>query len=648
MADSPRIAPARLRWHDDQPFSDTYGDIYHAPDGAAEVARVFLAPSRFAERLSGAARFRIGELGFGSGLNFVVAAQACLAAGSALHFVSFEAAPFAPTDFAQVAARRSVALPLYAELARAYPPLVRGWHQRHLADGRIRLTVYWGDANDGIAELAAAQRLPVDAWFLDGFAPDRNPELWNDTLFARIAGLCAAGTTIATFTAAGRVRRSLQQAGFAMRRVDQRPHKRESLAGTFVSPGGPAAAGFQPPREAIVIGAGLAGASAARHLAEAGVRVTVHDPQPPGGPFPGHPADSAAEPAARQVLPGSAVPTTVLHGRLLADTGTAGTLRCHAFLYAAAWAARFAGFEATGVLQLPAAESAPPTPAGSADQSTAGAARLAAIAAAWGDTGPWLELVGHAAAAARTGWPVASGGLWFPTGGIVDTPRLCAALLRHPDIEVVAAACALPAAPPADDRPVVLACGMATLAAAPAHYLELAPVHGQLDFVATAAPPRAPIVGNGYLAPGGGLLAAGATYEYRPWDPDEATRANLRQLAGHAFRMAPSCPRHPHHDLRPGGDRRAAVRRRGPFARAALRQHRARLDGQRQQPFRRRADRRTDHRRCAADGARTGRRAVTAALSGAPAPARIPPRRRRLTDVHCPRGCVRCGTRGRS
>jgi tRNA 5-methylaminomethyl-2-thiouridine biosynthesis bifunctional protein len=229
------------------------------------------------------------------------------------------------------------------------------------------------------------------------------------------------------------------------------------------------------------------------------------------------------------------VPTTVLHGRLLADTGTAGTLRCHAFLYAAAWAARFAGFEATGVLQLPAADSAPPPPAGSADRSTTGAARLAAIAAAWGDTGPWLELVGHAAAAARTGWPVASGGLWFPTGGIVDTPRLCAALLRHPDIEVVAAARALPEAPPADDRPVVLACGMATLAAAPARYLELAPVHGQLDFVATAAPPRAPIVGNGYLAPGGGLLAAGATYEYRPWDPDEATRANLRQLAGHAF-----------------------------------------------------------------------------------------------------------------
>lgn len=526
----PRIAPARLRWHDDQPFSETFGDIYHAPDGAAEVARVFLAPSAFGERAARQPRLRVGEFGFGSALNFVVAAEACLAAGAALQFVSFEAAPIAPDDFARLAARRSRTHPLYAELAAVYPPLVCGWHQRHLAGGRVRLTVYWGDANAGIAELAATQRQPLDAWFLDGFAPDRNPELWTGTLFDGIAALSAPGTTVATFTAAGRVRRALETVGFAMRRVDQRPHKRESLAGTFA---GASRAQFSPAREAVVLGAGLAGASVARHLAEAGVRVRVFEPHPPhpaATPNPRAAAGSAA-PTAGSAVPtaGSAVRTTVLHARLLAHADPTGLLRSHAFLYAAAWAARFDGFTATGVLQLPAAADPQKAEAGP-PRDSADLGRLAAVAATWGNTGPWLEPLDREAARARAAWPVPGGGLWFGAGGVVHTPRLCAALLDHPAIELVPSAATLPEVPPADDRPLVLACGMATLDAAPARYLELAPVLGQLDYVAPASLPRAPIVGNGYLAPAGDLLAAGATYEYRPWDPEVASRHNLAQL----------------------------------------------------------------------------------------------------------------------
>jgi len=524
----PRIAPARLRWHDDQPFSETFGDIYHAPDGAAEVARVFLVPSAFGERAARQPRLRAGELGFGSALNFVVAAEACLAAGAALQFVSFEAAPIAPDDFTRLAARRSRSHPLYAELAAVYPPLVRGWHQRHLAGGRIRLTVYWGDATTGIADLAATQRRPLDAWFLDGFAPDRNPELWTDTLFEGLAGLSAPGTTVATFTAAGRVRRSLEAAGFAMRRVDQRPHKRESLAGTFA---GAAHAGFSPPTEATVLGAGLAGASVARHLAEAGVRVRVFEPHPPP---PVGTRESARPPAVRTAsfaapTAGSAVPTTVLHARLLARADPLGLLRSHAFLYAAAWAARFDGFTATGVLQLPAATDLDTT-AVEPGRDRPDLGRLAAVAATWGATGPWVEPLDRDTARARAAWPVPSGGLWFAGGGVVHTPRLCAALLDHPAIELVARAAALPDTPPAPDQPCVLACGMAALQAAPASYLELAPVTGQLDYVALPELPRAPIVGNGYLAPAGALLAAGATYEYREWDPEIASRHNLAQL----------------------------------------------------------------------------------------------------------------------
>ena len=540
---APVLRPAELRWTDDQPFSVAYGDIYHAPDGAAEVSRVFLAPSGLGAglgaRLDQAARrpgqatgsgrqaLRVGELGFGSGLNFIVAAQACLDAGVGLHFLSFEAAPISADDFARLAARRAREHALYGELQRCYPPLIRGWHRRHLAGGRICLSLYWGDAHEGLAELRAQRARPMDAWFLDGFAPDRNPDLWAPALFENMAQLCTSGTTVATFTSAGRVRRALQAAGFNMRRVDQRPHKRESLAGVFE---GPAARQIDQPARVIVIGAGLAGASAAWHLAQAGVQVRVYDPQLNQS---GVDQPSSA-PSIDELQPASRVPATVLHGRLLADAGPAGLLRCHAYLYAAALVARFAEFQATGVLQLPA-PGGPATGTGhAADTAGLPRDRLTAIHATYGNSGPWLQRVDQATARRLSDWPVASGGLWFPDGGIVDTPGLCAALLRDPLIETVASAAILSEGPAEQGVPMVLACGIACLTAPAARYLELAAVHGQLDFVsldpASATAPRAPVVGNGYLVPHEGQLAAGATYEYQPWDPARASRQNLLQL----------------------------------------------------------------------------------------------------------------------
>jgi tRNA 5-methylaminomethyl-2-thiouridine biosynthesis bifunctional protein len=520
---SARIAPAALRWADDQPFATRWGDIYHAPDGAAEVTRVFLQPSGFADRVTARpvadGPFRVGELGFGTGLNFVVAAQIARNLGCAFHFVSFEAEPIAPRDFATLAERRAAAHPLYRELAACYPPLVRGWHQRHLVEGRVRLSVYWGDVERGIAELEALQRAPFDAWFLDGFAPDRNPGMWSDTLFAAMARRSMRGTTVTTFTSAGRVRRGLEAVGFAMRRVDQRPRKRESLAGAFAPEG---TAPVFAPRCAVVVGAGLAGASVARHLAESGIAVSVFDPSPPT-------SVSLAEPAVDDSAtgPGSRIPTTVLHGRLLPDTGTAGLLRCHAFLYAAAWATRFAGFSRTGVLQL----AGTPDASGGVDP----AERLAAIAATWDGSGDWLEWLSPEASRARGAWPVASGGLWFRDGGVVATPQLCAALLDHPAIEVVARDYVESDRAARPDTPLVLACGPRVRDWSLAEYLETRPIEGQLDFLAMDAPPRVPLVGDGYLVPGASAVAAGSTYEYRAWTPEAATEANLAQLAGHGY-----------------------------------------------------------------------------------------------------------------
>lgn len=505
---NPVLAPARIRYRDDQPYSLDFQDIYHAGDGAAEVDRVFLAPCRLDElarqraRTSPSSTVRIGELGFGSGLNFVLAAERCLAAGSRLHFVSCEAHPVDAGDFAAIAAHRARSHGLYAELARVYPPRIRGWHQRRLAGGRICLNLWLGDAGEALADMSGRQRQPLDAWFLDGFAPDRNPSLWEPALFRRIAELSGPGTRVATFTAAGRVRRGLEAAGFSMSRVDQRPHKRETLAGTFASVG---LAAFEPPARITVVGGGLAGASAARHLAEAGCTVRLME-----GP------DQAFPPASR-------MPATVLHARLLGDGGATAELRCHAYLHAAARVAGLPGFTAAGALQLadgPAAES-----------------KLQALAGRYRPSGPWLRWLDRDEAAKLAAWPVPAGGLWLTQAGTVDIPVLVRSLLDHPAVEVIPeTVTTLP-----ENGPVVLACGPRTRSFPGAGYLELAPVHGQIDLVDLSSPPRLPLVGSRYLVPSPAGLGAGSTYEHRPWDPAAASARNLAQLAGHDYTWLYRC-----------------------------------------------------------------------------------------------------------
>ncbi len=519
------VPAARIRYRDDQPYSLDFGDIYHAADGAAEVRRVFLEPCALTDVATARAALRgpratvrIGELGFGSGLNFVVAAEACLAAGARLHFVSCEARPLERGDFARIARRRSSAHPLYRELADRYPPRLQGWHQRLLAGGRVRLLLWLGDAADGLAELRARQRQPMDAWFLDGFAPDRNPDMWRQALFADMAALSAPGTRAATFTAAGRVRRALSAAGFAMTRVDQRPHKRESLAGSYRGAsgedGGRAGVlpGPAPPDRVTVVGAGVAGASAARHLAQAGCRVAVYDPGPAPGPDP---------------LPGSRMPATVLHARLLGDGSPTAALRAHAYHYAAAAVRDLPGFSRVGALQVAA--------------DTAAEDKLAGLAERYRASGAWLEWLPRDRAAELAAWPVPAGALWLEDAGVVALPTLVRALLDHPEIEFFSAR--LEALP---DEPVVLACGAGVRSFAAAEYLEVAPVYGQLDVVATTPAPRLPLVGGRYLVPMGGGgndgdVAAGSTYEHRPWPPQAASEANLAQLKGHEYRWRYRC-----------------------------------------------------------------------------------------------------------
>lgn len=491
-ASSEIIAAAELSWRDDQPYSPTFADIYHARDGATEAQRVLIEPSGLRDKAGRQRSLLIGELGFGSALNLAAAAAVCLRAGARLHFVSFDAAPIAPPEFAAICARRAPQLPIYAELRDRYPPLIRGWHRRYLANGAITLSLFWGDAATGLDDIIDRQRQPFDIWFLDGFTPDRNPDMWTPALLGRLGALSSAGTTVATFTAASRVRRALEAAGFAMRRVDQRPHKPQSLAGVYR---GHERAATALPGAVHVIGAGLAGASVAWHLAQRDVNVQVFEAQ------------------ASVATGASGIPTTVMHPRLLVDGSAQAALRCQAYLYSSAWCAGALHTPATGVLQLPGRN---------ADER-----RLQTLAARYAASGDWLTLLTAEAASARASWEISSQALCFPHGRSIDTPGLCRLLLDHPNIEL---RCATAVAAPTE-QPTVLACGVACSGFDAASYLETAPVDGQVDAVRLTSVPTLPLVGNGYLIPRDGDLLAGTTYEYRRWDPADATATNLQQLA---------------------------------------------------------------------------------------------------------------------
>lgn len=493
------IEPADLGWRDGRPYALDYGDIYHSGDGSRETARVFLEPAGVAAKAARAAAqgttLRIGELGFGTGLNFATTAALALRSGCRLHFISCDAHPIAPVDFDRIAGRRKTHLPIYAELEKCYPPLLPGWHRRVLAQGRIWLSVYWGEAGAAIGDLAPRQCQPIDAWFLDGFAPDRNPDMWREDLLQKAAGLATAGTTVATFTAAGEVRRRLQACGFAMRRVDQRPHKRESLAGTFAKPG---LARRPLPNRVTVAGAGIAGASLARHLAERGIAASVYDP------------------AATVASGASGIPAMLLHPRLLGDSSPNAAWRAHAYAYSQAWVSRFPGFIAGGVLQGRGPNLDPD--------------KLGRIARAHAGSGLVDRLDSDLAAAAGD-WSFDGDALYFPRAGIVEPAGLVRALLEHPRIDL-----RLGQSAPSHCRPLVLACAGAARAYPPARFLETVDVQGQVDVVTMDRRPRLAVVGDGYLAPTGGGVVAGATFEHRAWPVRRATAHNLRSLAGRPHR----------------------------------------------------------------------------------------------------------------
>ena len=253
----------------DAPESRRFGDIYHSADGGlAESREVFLRGNGLPDRWTGRDRFVIGETGFGTGLNILLAWHLWRESGhpGRLHAVSIERYPL-DADQLRSALLRFPELEYEArQLLAAWPGRVRGVHR--LEFDRFTLDLHFRD----IASALANMKAEVDAWFLDGFSPSKNPEMWSEANLARVGDLSAPDATLATFTVAGHVRRGLQAAGFAVERVPGFGRKRHRLEARR---GGGKAKPARMSTRPVVVGGGIAGASVARAFLREGVVPTV-------------------------------------------------------------------------------------------------------------------------------------------------------------------------------------------------------------------------------------------------------------------------------------------------------------------------------------------------------------------------------------
>ena len=270
-------APAPdLDWsREGAPASGAYDDIYFSVDGGlAETKAVFLEGCGLPQRWEGKQTFVIGELGFGSGLNFLAAWDLwtkTVNQGQHLHFISVEAYPWQREDLYRALASWPELAPLAKQLTAQWPGQVRGVHRLHFGD--VSLTLFHTDIEDALAGMDAH----VDAWFLDGFSPSKNPDMWSGNVFEHLARLSSSGAVVGTFTVAGHVRNGLTTAGFTVAKCPGFGRKRERLEAVYAGESMPQTVSEYPP---IILGGGIAGASIARAFARRGIAPVLIDPEP--------------------------------------------------------------------------------------------------------------------------------------------------------------------------------------------------------------------------------------------------------------------------------------------------------------------------------------------------------------------------------
>ena len=280
-----------ISWKDHTPFSDRFEDYYYNSDGGVkESLHVFVNSHAIPSRAHTNQRslFCINETGFGTGLNFYCTLQTIQAARhnlerTTLHFFSTELFPLSLQDFIKTTKLFPQFSNITSQIILQYPPAIKGFHRIILDGGQIYLTLIIDDS------LAAYRRCwhKADAWYLDGFSPAKNSSMWQPELFTQIARLSSKQqTTLATFSAAGVVRRGLQEQGFIIKKHPGFGKKREMITGIFDADKPipkPDKHWFDYNSSALVtkhvaiIGGGLSSCTTAEALARRGVKVTIFE-----------------------------------------------------------------------------------------------------------------------------------------------------------------------------------------------------------------------------------------------------------------------------------------------------------------------------------------------------------------------------------
>ena len=494
------LTPARLDWRDGHLWSSAYGDVYGSRDGAlGQAEQVFLQGCGLPVRWQHRDDFTILETGFGTGLNFLRTwaawredPQRC----TRLHYLAAERHPFSAEDLRQLHADHPLST-LGQRLADAWPMLVPGFHVVPLAPG-LRLTLLFGDAGDTLPQLEAG----IDAFYLDGFAPNRNPDLWTPALMQTLASRARPGAIAASYTVAGSVRDALTAAGF---QVEKRPgygRKREALKAVFTGPGRPP----QPrPGTAAVVGAGIAGAAVAQALAANGVAVTVFDraPRIASG------ASGNPRAAVRPWLNRGDPPTTALTRS--------------AFLHALRTLPRepASDWQPCGLVHLP--------------KDTRDRDRWQAALAEQQPPPELMHWLEAEPASAICGLRLGQGGLYIPQGGHLDPAGRCGGWLAAPGITLRLGQAVETLSELDRFDQVVLAAAHEVGALLPSLTLPLSRVRGQLSQLPPGSLPglRCGVARDGYVLPlADGAALVGATYDRHddPLPDLDGHRANLDRL----------------------------------------------------------------------------------------------------------------------
>lgn len=477
-------------------YSQDFKDYYAARNPVQECGRVHVGPAQLSRRFREASTFSIFEFGLGAGINFLVIGQAFLqhaSSESRLRYFSCEAAPLSSDVLEETVRDTAKSLVLSDEWMEKYPPPIAGIHRRFFANQRIELTIVYGTAQETLEDFCHRDSKGVDAWILDGFAPDRNPDMWSESLLGSLASRSKIGATVTSFSSAGHVRRTLASNGFSVEKVSNIPYKRHTTLATLaVSPH----TGNAAPSNAVVVGGGFAGCSTARALAQKGIEVELRTPS-------GRIADATSE-----------IPIALVHGRLSASADAGPSIRVQSHLYSQSLLRECPESLSCGAIQFPS--------------SRMTMERLERICNLLGRR--WAQPFDVEQVKTITGLNLDVPGAYFPQGLIVNGFDLCSWLVDHPGVQVLQGG--IPALEDVE-CPHVIATGASKPILGRYSFLEVTEIEGQMDqFVPAQTNSASPfaLLSEGYVVSANNTYSAGSTYEYKPWIGDEATVANRKRI----------------------------------------------------------------------------------------------------------------------